>query len=106
MPPAKQWTIAGAITTVAVAVGLWTSLDPWPRVGWVTPNKHAADIKNTQTGLQVFRDEWTCNRWMDELTKLYEDLDAVENRNRRLRDQINRRRGKMDDRQCDRFGRY
>ena len=112
----QQWTIAGSIGTIAVMVGLWTSLDPWPKIGWETPNGHEQDIamveakalqeiKNTQTAMQIFRDEWQCSQWSKELTMLYDQTNAGDD-SRRLQDQIERQRQKMDERTCERFSPY
>lgn len=112
----KQRAAAAALVMVATTVGLWTSLDPWAKIGWKTPDGHQEDIvaleeeieaqiENTRVGLQIFRDEWTCHGWFKELTELYAKTDAG-NSSQRLRDQITALRLKMDSRKCERFGLY
>ncbi len=73
---AKHVKWGTVLTTLATVVVLWTTLNPWPSVGWTTPNNHDADIDIVTGEIKSFRDEWKCDKWEKELQALLEDQQA------------------------------
>jgi hypothetical protein len=100
-PNGKMLTISSIVGGIAAVVATWAALDPWPKLGWITPDQHDADIANISTTLQVFRSEWRCDKYGKELDALY-----AKEITPRVRDQIADQRRKMDDEQCSRFQTY
>jgi len=97
------------ISTLAGVVTLWATLDPWPKVGWVTPNQVAATIAPLDAvhdeisgEMKEFRDEWKCDEYHEELIMLLraqkQGDTSVE-----TQDQIDRIREKMRKLDCSRF---
>ncbi len=68
----KQITWGTILTTLATIVVLWTTLNPWPVIGWTTPEQHQADFSETVGEMKAFRDEWKCDEWEEELQSLLE----------------------------------
>ena len=105
MTNGKTWTLAStAVGMVAALTAVWFTVDPWPSIGWVTPARHNADIANISTTIGVFRDEWRCMKYGEELDILYAKMSERETR--RLRDQVIDQRKKMDETKCIRFREY
>lgn len=87
-----------SIGTVSAIVGLWFMLDPWPVIGWVTPNQYNEDM----SVVTDFRDEWKCDEWDEELRDLLKEQ-AAGNTSTDLAEDIRRLRQKMDKLNCGRF---
>lgn len=66
----KNILAKASIPTVAAVIGIWYTLDPWPKVGWITPNQHQAAYEVTQEAVKDFRDEWRCDEYEEELLDL------------------------------------
>ena len=111
MAAPKTMTI-GAIVVASIAVMGYASeaLDAWPKVGWVTPNTHEADIAElrAQTVGEVkdFRDEWKCDEWDEELREKLREQDRLADQGTNdpdLDEDIRRLRERMRKLECSRF---
>jgi hypothetical protein len=90
------------LTTVATLVALWATLNPWPYIGWTTPNQHDADYLEIAEDIKDFRDEWKCDEYEEELIELLEDVKAGDDSVETKRE-IERIREKIEKIKCDRF---
>ncbi len=93
------------VTTLAAIVGMWVAVDPWPVVGWTTPNQHDADYKVTSEQLQDFRDEWKCDEYDEELLELRMKLSEARGQAEadELTHEIEKLKAKMAKLDCSKF---
>ena len=107
----KNMTI-GAIVIGAIAVMGYASnaLEAWPKVGWTTPETHAADLEALREEavgeVKAFRDEWKCDEWDEELREKLREQDRVADHGDNdpdLDEDIRRLREKMSKLDCSRF---
>ncbi len=93
------------VTTLAAIVGMWVAVDPWPVVGWTTPNQHDADYKVTSEQLQDFRDEWKCDEYDEELLELRMKLSEAQTQAEadELTHEIEKLKAKMAKLDCSKF---
>lgn len=104
----QQIGLGAIVTTVAAIVGMWVALNPWPIVGWTTPNQHDADYKVTSEQLKDFRDEWKCDEYDEELLELRKKLSEARTteEHTELTHEIEKLQRKMDSLNCERFEDY
>lgn len=95
-----KWS--AAVSTLAAVVALWVTLDPWPSIGWTTPNQHNADFAMTSEGVKDFRDEWKCDEWEEELLELLQKQADGDHSVQTERD-IEKLRIKITKLKCERF---
>lgn len=92
--------------TIATLVTIWYTVQPWPMLGWVTPNQHDADFVAAVEELKEFRDEWKCDEYEEELEELHRELaDGTQSLERRLEieREIEKIKDAMERRDCARF---
>lgn len=94
------------LTAAATIVAMWATLDPWPRIGWVTPNQHDADFVVAVEELKEFRDEWKCDEYDETLLELREELRRLEGEGEdttEIEHTIQKIERAMEERNCSRF---
>jgi len=99
-------SIGAIVGTAAAVVAVWTALDPWPVIGWETPNQHNADYGTTGEELKNFRDEWKCDEYDEELLEMREKLiraQATGTDTAELEHMIDKIKEKMEKLDCSRF---
>lgn len=91
--------------TIATLVTIWYTVQPWPMLGWVTPNQHDADFAAAVEELKEFRDEWKCDEYDEELDELMRELqdetDPFERQ--KIEREIEKIKEAMERRDCARF---
>ncbi len=99
---ATKMTVGTLVPICAALVAMWVNLDPWPAVGWETPNQHDADYAETIGEMKDFRDEWKCDEYDEELLDLLKAQrsgdDSVETER-----EIEKLRERMAKLECERF---
>lgn len=93
--------MGGILSLIAVSVGLWNAFEPWPAIGWTTPNQHNKDFAEVED----FRTEWRCSEWAEELANYYQQVETG-NDSQQLQDRIEKLRNRMDENACDRWEDY
>lgn len=116
----RNVTIGSAVGIVAGLVGVWATIDPWPAIGWTTPNRHQADMRQVEEVMAADvekileaieglgekqreqHDEWKCDEYDEELRdRLQEQADGDDSTD--LAEDIRRIREKMRELNCQRF---
>ena len=95
-----KWSVT--VGVIASVVVIWTTLNPWPAVGWTTPNQHNADMIEAVSEIKDFRDEWKCDEYDEEIRDMLRRQAAGDD-NSDLTEDIKRLRAKMVKLDCGRF---
>lgn len=113
MKQSSKIGVGAVVTTLAALVGIWATLNPWPAIGWVTPNQHEAELAQIRGNYQIAvddildqlkenQDEWKCDEYEEELAEALQKQrdgdDSVE-----LEQLIERIRKAIERRDCGRF---
>lgn len=111
-----NWTLGSTVALLVGVVTIWQFA--WPRWGWSTIDdhkadmaeivaKHNADMANISTTIQIFRDEWRCDRFNKELREQYVLSETQSGSTKRATDyRIDNLIMLMNSSKCDRFQRY
>ena len=107
----KGWiALGGSITGILSGlVVAWVTVDPWPRIGWITPNQmdahiaaEAEDRKRLKFAIAQIELLFECVEWEEMLDqKLHQQADG--DTSPELAEDIRRLRKKIDDNNCAKF---